>query len=327
MSQPNWSRIQSFPHRLFSGLLSLDHNEFITAPESIHCDGIYKYKIESNQLEKVVDYDQDFISTDHGTTIDAAKKKLFICNSQKELIEIDLKAKPFAIKYLSKNANFGWYPKIVVVEGTIHILGGSNNSKHLMFNKESAEFREIYQFNLVGFRGFNSHKLLHLKRRKCILCIGANDKSQIHEFSLSNNKWRKWEMTVPAHLPLSAVVTTKNEQFIIFLGGYNYKVNECTDIISIYDHQTNKFRESIIKCPKKEQFEAITVNNPKNDSLVTCGFINECFRSSTFKHIQPMPHYLVQLISNKVSFEYIHIVQANNGNHWMLNVDDILCFV
>ncbi len=98
---------------------------------------------------------------------------------------------------------------------------------------------------------------------------------------------------------------------------------EYTDIITIYDFKTNKFRQSSIKCPKKRRFKAVMANNSQNDELLTFGFVNECFRSSQFNDIQVLPYYLVKLIGNWVCYEFIHIV-ADDGKHWRLNIDTIL---
>ena len=123
----------------------------------------------------------------------------------------------------------------------------------------------------------------------------------------------------------SSVVCTKNEQHIVFLGGYVIG-SGWTDIISIYDFKINKFRQCSVKCPKKTRFEAVMVNNSENDELLTFGFVNKCFRSSQFNDIQALPYYLITLIGNWVCSEFIHIVNTdhNGGNHWKINVEAIM---
>ena len=80
-------------------------------------------------------------------------------------------------------------------------------------------------------------------------------------------------------------------------------------------------------------FNATLVHNDKRDELLTFGFVNACFRSSEFKTIRKLPHYLKKLIGQSISIEYVHLIfHEGTGaddafpviNHWKINVDNII---
>ena len=121
------------------------------------------------------------------------------------------------------------------------------------------------------------------------------------------------------------LVKTRNERFIIILGGFDAQSNGCDDIY-IYDTNNNLFSQSKISCPAKSGFYATISNDPEGDELITFGFINDCYKSNNFQNVQVLPFYLIQLISHWLCIQEIYLLQygVKGGGHWKIDVDDIL---
>eukprot|EP01083_Nonionella_stella_P244466 850812_1 len=102
MSGPNnnWITCKPSPFTYFARLLWTGNGEFILVPQkgiddsgTNIPDGIYKYNSIANDWIKIVDYDQDFVSTYHTCVITPTKRFIYLCNAQSQLLKIDLNTK------------------------------------------------------------------------------------------------------------------------------------------------------------------------------------------------------------------------------------------
>ncbi len=125
----------------------------------------------------------------------------------------------------------------------------------------------------------------------------------------------------------SAIICTKNEQFIICLGGCDDYIFANNNIM-IYDFKTNKFSESAVQLPKKENVVSVMINKEIKDELLTFGFVNDCYRLQQFKSIPLMPYYIIKCVSSFICNEFIHIIgklkETSAETHWKINVDCVL---
>eukprot|EP01084_Bolivina_argentea_P121980 216183_1 len=266
MSETNWIELKFLSKFVTCDqLLAINDNEFIIIPyfdrwrqKNIdNCaNGIYKFNTINNQWIKMMHYSKDFESTFHGTTFDNKNKLIFIYNSQSQLIEINLNTQSFKILSTSvHNFNTFLSPKIININDNIHIIAdNAGHSEHFIFDKKTNQLNEMYQFD---FQHKLTQNLLHLKSRNSIFFAGE---TCFYEYSILNKKWKQLNIVIPSRLSYSAVVCTKNEQFLIFLGGL---IDNCdhSDNISIYDFKTKKLTQSVVKLPNKETFIAVMMNN------------------------------------------------------------------
>merc|ERR1712130_67608 len=112
-----------------------------------------------------------------------------------------------------------------------------------------------------------------------------------------------------------------NEEYIISFGGQSqpycrgeFVRQNCT---FVYDVNKKIMRKSAIECPTS--VHVISMKNEKLDELMVFGFVNRCFASSEFQNIQRLPHYLIRLIAEWISNEWIYLIKERfdgNGEHW-----------
>ena len=145
---------------------------------------------------------------------------------------------------------------------------------------------------------------------------------------------------MPIKLEAFGIVATRYDRYIIFLGGrckelYNLK-DPFSDDIFVFNTETLKFRKSNVKCPKKASYYAVITNDIDGDDLLTFGYVNNCYKSPTFNHLQSLSFDVVQLIAKWVCNQTIYLIQDGetekdgiwdqweSENHWKMDADDIL---
>eukprot|EP01084_Bolivina_argentea_P069201 125969_1 len=308
-----WTELESPPITQASVLLLHNNDIFIipTGPESLN-DSMCKYSFPKNKwIEIITKTSQSY----YNATIDEQNQLIYVYDSYGQFVEINLNTKT-----IQKIATIRKMTSLIYAKNNLHVF---SDTKYFMFNKENNTFEDIatYSERKVGW------SFAFVKSKSCILTTNKfRDKvCCIAEFSLIDHKWTKY---INSEIPYnSAIVSTKNDQYLICIGGRNVTLAEWTDSIFIYDIENNKLKTSIIKCPSKSFFTAVLTRDDNKDELLTIGYINKCFKLSQFSHIQPLPFYLLNIIVCYVCNEKINIISVEGESeqcHWMINVDHIL---
>eukprot|EP01084_Bolivina_argentea_P198376 339704_1 len=169
------------------------------------------------------------------------------------MLTFDLKTKH---KVASKTQSYKTF--LFIVENKLHQIC-SQNGDHYVCNKTN-EFNKIT--TCQSFDGLSSYCLIHLKSQQSVLLFGGvkprgvqfiDWSDSIYRFSCMDSQWKELNIKMPIKLSLFGLVATKNEQYIIILGGLT-TAHKSSDDIFIYDIRNNIFTKSKIKCPKKERY-------------------------------------------------------------------------
>ena len=86
--------------------------------------------------------------------------------------------------------------------------------------------------------------------------------------------------------------------------------------------------KSDIKTPTIARATAIITRDDERDSLLTFGFVNQCYKMEEFGDVQALPFYIIKLMEKWVCFEMIHVIQLLTNDlpvvHWTMDVDKII---
>ena len=93
--------------------------------------------------------------------------------------------------------------------------------------------------------------------------------------------------------------------------------------------------KSGIKCPTLGIFAAFNCYDAKKEEIATFAYIEGLFKLAKYKDLQPLPKYIIVLISRWVHFDIIHLIQRWDARsdiaqrkkiakHWTMKLDDIL---
>ena len=130
----------------------------------------------------------------------------------------------------------------------------------------------------------------------------------------------------------STIVSSVNEEYIIAFGASQPSVIDMhihNDGIFVYNIEEKTMQKSKIKCPQSCEslyYHAVSMRNEQRDELMVFGFVNRCFASSEYQNIQRLPYYLVRLIAEWTSNEWIHLIDDDAKLHWKICLDELLDF-
>eukprot|EP01084_Bolivina_argentea_P149800 261653_1 len=325
--------------------LMINRDEFIVVIGNFKPSkrGIFKFNMKSKEWNKIMDFETSYPPA---YTFNKQTNTLYICAkyllgvidrnivqivslNQKHLTKGTNKLRLSSYGIIDRNIISNCVSEIIYINKTLHII--TENVKHYIYNIETKESKMVYKFeefqNDLDGAGF-----IYLKRRQSIILLGGyagfTAFNSIYEYSLLSNKWNKLNVKLSVKLSHFAVVSTRFDQYIIILGGWIDGL-DASDDIYIFDIKHAKLMKSKMKCHFGGYTKGIITDNTYNDELLTFGFVNSIFKTDAFYDIQPLPHYLIQLISTWVCNQHIHIIQNNSqtggaeAEHCRINVDDI----
>ncbi|MCP5014156.1 MAG: hypothetical protein GY938_02590 [Ketobacter sp.] len=218
----------------------------------------------------------------------------------------------------------------------IHIIDDSN---HYIFNLTT---KHLHTQDTRFFRYIPGLSVVNMRSRKSLLLFN-NKLSSFYEFCLSNLNWVKWKMDEqPDHLTETSVITSQNEEFIIFLGGlykddkFGSELDDKSNKIHIFNMKTQQITESRIKCPlpflliptQRVLFQAVMMYDVTREKLLVYGYTRKSFEAKQFEHIPKLPDYLINQLKQYITIEDVHLFALQSGgatqNHWKINLDLIL---
>ena len=328
----SWTKLNPPPDAFYTECLLINDNEFVIVPHKDGIskkgdgDGIYKYNATIKCWNKIMDYPKDFVSFYQSATIDKDKQIIYTC-SDVQFTKINLNTKD--ITKVSNNYPMGYIPGIIFENGNVHIIGGNFNNKHYIFDETKSEFKLICDF---GHDQNVSPESFYFKRNKSIItpCYKRNNKENpVSIMEFKNNKWTDWNIGNCEYLAASKICATTNEDYLIFITGFDFKLKDYHQFIFVYNVRNHKLIKSDIEAPLNYDACPVITRNGERDNLLTVGFINYCYKMEEFKDVQAMPFYLIKLIGEWVYFETLHalIGEDLSRTHWIIDVDKIIASI
>eukprot|EP01084_Bolivina_argentea_P128776 227555_1 len=334
----NWTTMSKFGFSAFSTPIQISNKQFVVLPSKNQCragDGVYKYNIDHNIWTKILDYDKDFVLYSSDIAFNKESQSIYTWLGSTSLHTFNLKTKQSQTIATFKHVNGP--VRMIFIHGRLHLI---IYQRHFVWNEQNKEEEEIHRFQPVGVRVGNGpsggYGLIFLESVNKLLLIGGGgwNGDLIYEFCMKNKTWHKWNNKLPKTLQRFGVVSTRDDQYLIILGGSSRYGWEPSDDIFICDmrKKTKCFVQSKIKCPfqkptyhnqPKFEYNAFITNNIEKDNLLCFGFIAHCFKAERM-----MDAYLsldvVQLIVKYIFSEDVYLMKRDTGHLYKMNVNDIL---
>ena len=213
----------------------------------------------------------------------------------------------------------------IILGDEFHVIGG-NNDMHLKHRKWNGNFQ---LFDKLHDLKFAYPQIVKLKDK--LISFGgfaAGDfLDEINEYDIINDKWSKFEITLPRAMMIDGAALVLKQQFIILFGGViSSGVDDANHIdnIWIYSVRDKKFTESKMKCPWKMGGKVLAMNNPKDDEFTVFGYIRSQWRECRIHDQLFPPRYLIKIMNKYYLNEWIHLIDKISSKHWKINVSDII---
>ena len=271
--------------------------------DEYYADGIYAYDTRINDWNKIIDYPDNLTTNSHTTLYHKGRNSIFILNAQPQFLQFDLTTK--TMKCLHENIEgFGSYPGLVLVDNNIHMIGRSGSEHiHNIYNCKNSTIAP----SVLPDKGYSFYtKSVTYLESKNIILIFDDEEDKIHEYSLSNHNWIERKVNIPMYAP--AIAATRDDRNIIVIGGEN---------IFIYNVDENVFVKSKVKSPTKTKCRAIIMDNVRDSDLLVFGYLKNAFDGL-------VPLDVMNMITNWIKYQDLHLIQNLDGQHWKIDVAKIL---
>ena len=340
-----WEKRQKIPSgNGYSMPLAINEQEFIMLSISNHGRRrILKHNIHQNQWKVIMkSHHFPLMFGLNCTTMafDKLSNKLYIKTKQKgiNIVIIDLQTQTIKTQIFpnwKEKKLLEWYG-FMLINDNIHIIGGKNNAKHLLWNvnhQYQNKLRNIWTF----FEPFYYVSTIHVPSRDIVLLIGgisaSNKQIGIMMFDLITNKWQRVS-GLKCNLFHASTVLTSNEDFVIIAGGYYRNIlgsKVTNDRIYILDMRNDewKLRESKVRLPIGGRNHLMRIGGIKDECLVV-GWIKRLFKLRGFRKLLLPPMYIIQLIVDRYGREEIHWIQrcdsdvVTDSNHYSIDLRYLL---
>eukprot|EP01084_Bolivina_argentea_P254560 427985_1 len=227
---------------------------------------------------------------------------------------------------ISESKSYGLHidPTAIVVSRKLHIFCNNGDTNyHCIYDRQSNHFEadEVDYFPLNG--EFGGHGMVSLKKQNKLL-FAYGDLNGMMSYDIDTKKWKPIddirigitvdlnELATGRYLP--GIILTMDEKYVIVFGGSS------KDSIEIYDVKNNMIRDCPLKCPTKEEFRAVLLDNFETNYQVISGFIRRYYSNKV-----AFPSVLMELVTNFYGEKaYIHLTEIGGYEHWKIWLSDIL---
>ena len=214
--------------------------------------------------------------------------------------------------------------KGIMINDEFHIIGGYKWN-HVKYNINTQKCDIVHDLSEL----FDSRQSIcagFCRNKQKLLTFGGYSNGKhidtIYEYDILQNEWRAISAKLPKALATPACTSISNGDYVALFGGGNKNGNY--DDIYLYSVQDQKFKVSKTKCPSKGRYQAITVNDRQKDKLLTFAFVRSRWKLCVIDdHLFP-PEYLIRIICNYYINEWIHLFKNATGEHYKIDVFDIL---
>eukprot|EP01084_Bolivina_argentea_P251649 422125_1 len=327
-----WEKIHSFPRRLMSNLIGLNNHDIICAAPNVfgkQSNGIYKFNKYLNKWILFIQYPNNFVSTGHTLCLNNITNELFLYGSEGKLMKINLNTHEFII--ITDLPSFGSYPPTIIISNNFHIICGSKNNKHLLWNNNTSKFQALHSFNKILNKSNNElygQTLVYIPSQKALLLFGGGSsnlyRKWIWKYSLNNNSWGKIAMRLPYSFFKTACILTKDEKYIIMLGG---GISDYGNLryIHVMNLNTMLIQRSNVNLPTRNPVHVGLIKNMNIPYLVN-GFMKMFYNTCANEIYKRFPLELIRCIMTWVGQEIwcIHVVDRITSEHWKIGVNSIL---
>eukprot|EP01084_Bolivina_argentea_P203696 347847_1 len=323
-----WRQQANLSGNITPTLVPISHSEFITVPYTHNANVpsecyIQKYNSVTNKWTRLIKYSSNLQTSCNSVAFNKYTQEIYLFGIYPKLIKIHLKTKQ--IKIIQTNKSFGALPMSIIIDGTYHIIGGTQNNKHLIWNDDTEQFTEIYTFENWS-TGLIFGSLIYIERKKMLLLFGGIDcatqseslpQDSIYIYYINEQKWELLDIELELPLYAFGCVLTKDQKYVILLGGA--KTNE----IHIFNTDNMLFEDDMWSCDEVMPYcpfigQCIGTMSANRSYVLIIGYIR-CYFGKL------LPSEIIELIELWYSINYIHLIEfGENGTHWKIDVNEII---
>eukprot|EP01084_Bolivina_argentea_P146061 255858_1 len=328
-----WQKLSKFPLKDSNFSIILHRNTFITATwkDSHYTNhGLYKYDIVRNEWTKWFDYPSSTITSWHTMSFSPAKQCIYIYGKQMNLLKIDVTRN--TLRTINGSFDVGNLPNSIFIDGELHIIGGQNNNKHLVWNGKQKRFRIRHTF--AEFEGITGFVLVHIEAQDVVALIGGTSYKPfaildtIYVYFIKQRIWIKYDYKLPIQMSNMSHIMSSDGRYVLLIAPIINGLNGSrrTNRIYVIDTTNMHCKQSKIFLPfKPSPCHSIRTHYNKCHHMLVCGYLRTndlC----TCCHDVVEGNEWIQIIMNYIAKkeDYLHVLQDFKPSHYRIRVSDIV---
>lgn len=325
---PKWERLaplDSLCPKNGRRAFQINENEFVMIADYGFC---HKYNAISNSWSQF-----EFLTGAmnrwhriYKAVITKSKRSIFILTRDRTLHELDIKSQSIKSPEREDMIFRNGVTDIICVGDHLHLFSDNTDTdvehNYCLLRKEMG----FQSFQTVVFETMlhESWKcnLIYLESKHCLISLDIQH-GNVYTFDVRNSKWTKSKIKGNVKLKHNPkLIVTADERYVILL---DHLSKETSGLVQLYDVENRTLTKSKIELPSSKRFfSAVMMRNEKRDELMAFGFVNHCFVSAEYEDIQKLPFYLIRLIAEWISNEWIHLIYCEENEHWKIHIDEVL---
>ena len=282
--------------------------------------GIYKYDFRKDEWNELVKYPKDLQMSCRAYKYDSNSNILTLYSSDDQQCmkkyQVNLRTKTWCTAQ-TKDLKDDGVSMYSLIDQKLHIIG---NGTHRIWNETLQETCQVYEFEVLMSTGF--HSIVHLERKQKLMIFGGFSEQfhrctdRIYQYDLGIDIWRKCEAVLPMKLHLMGCTVTKDEMYVILLGGWGQYDDgrEDSKNIFVYDVDKDEIYKSEVECPSKGQHRAVMSDNYEETLKLMHWYARVLG--------MVVPIELMEMISWMGVVEYVHVIK--DKKHWRITLECVL---
>ena len=312
-----------------SNLAKINTEEFVILQPLKKCISVHTFNIKQQKwsqfrTNKTEDWPlgMGYICYNHET-------KQIYATTNELLLVIDMTTKRISATHRSELITPN--SKLSIIDGLCHVFFGDDGAHYILDDDKMSSFKLVDQVR-NAYENFNGFGLIYRKKWGEVLVFGGHETneemygrklSDIYKYSLINNLWSMLDVDLlPFDMNRFGYVMTKDERYVIIMGGNTDKWPQKDNMIFIADLDERVLRKSEMTLPFEGECEAILMGNKEENDLLVHGFVKNVMKLNGNGYQMNVPFALISLIAVWHSVEYIHVIQYSS--HVKIKLDMIL---
>eukprot|EP01084_Bolivina_argentea_P232365 391651_1 len=307
-----------------SNIVSISDTEFIVASTQNDMRCIYKFNTTENKWHKYIKYPHYLKLSAITIAVNRNTKQLYMYTGDYyKIIKCNLVTKQFTIVE-THNISLSSYPLSLIANNKYHIYIPQVNSIKYRNETRVNYIHYIYDEDIECARIVHKFpwESTHFLRGACIYVPSKNAiflfrNTNLYTFSIHTQIWNKLSLYgYPyTHVKVShfyGCILTFDERYILLFGYY---------IVLIFDVNTMEIRKNNAFVPTIA-CGCYAVNSNVWTNLLFKGYVKTCLKKENNMFV---PIEIIEMVIKWYGrTDVIHLIRSSTGEHWKINVEDIL---
>ena len=326
-SKTPWVSLADLPHNAnATNLIYIGNNEIATADATTETansgSGILVYNTISNQWRVDVKFPKDFISQNHSICYNPSTKILWLFGDHHKMVNVNMETKEF--KIIKPDARYvGYYPRLLIINDKLHVICGSDNKHHLVWNENKNEFdKELFTFPAF-IEGVYGHGVVYAKKKNVLYFFGGYDYGKddgdyaIWKCEIDKGyKWIELKVKLNEWFYSKGYVLTKDEKYIVIF--------QSLDRICLFDVDKEVFINNKVESRRVEEAKVMhaVLSSNGDEEMIVNGYARGIVKEFDIM----IPNELIVLILKYYMTEMVYAIHSDKG-FYKIALSDVLSLV